>query len=451
MLVEATPGDNLTPTLPLLSNGTIVKPDGMLGSAGFRVDLLFTDGTSNINAADARDVAIAVMKSTSLLLPPCDMHVFCDRDMVVEDTAPAFVYSASGNSMALPGRLARVMHDDAAHPLITAVGSASLGGTSKAAPVWNADVLLVSDASQLQSAQHTPVPILVFLHSTLQRKGGFAMDSLRAVQSKRFAEQLKSLCGVSLLLAADATSCITHAGMMSVQHAAADAQGQAPLPTTIVAHFTASDGVTGQAHWKRRSPAPSSARRRRRLLSSALFMAFDDLKQQSGGLLATTFEQLLRCHGLPAAATAIARILSAGGPHMQQLSVALVERAAQPPMAVEAVDAAELFGDNAHATALLVDSPPPLDHVVTTALLHALDVSIRPKNVSQRVMGDGNESAHVGDEATEPAASGKPRRKRRQREVEDGVAADALGDTGPGESTQTEYVQPHEVLSDWLL
>ena len=134
---------------------------------------------------------------------------------------------------------------------------------------------------------------------------------------------------------------------------------------------------------------------------------------------------------------------------MQQLSMALVERAAQPPVAVEAGDAAELFGDDAQETALSVDRRPPLDQVVTTALLHALDVSIRPKNVSQRVMGDGNESAHVEDEAA--AAAGKPRRKRRQREVEDGVAADALGDTGPGESTQTEYVQPHEVLSDWLL
>jgi hypothetical protein len=433
-------GSSDVPVAPvLLPAASVPKPVDMSGG-GFRVDLLLArqapdpaGGSDPCLPGTAMfDALTGILRRTALLLP------FCDLSLVLE----ALGGSATGGIVAnqsvhvhrgdqgdtpLPDRLACIL-DGGAHvaagsqarvPVIGAVGSAT-DAVKGVALVWAVDVLLVSqpllasDTDDPGHAQPQEAAVVLLCQHAVQ-PFGMSDAMLAALRSKRLATELWTLCGVRISPAAGA-----HAGIVFKA-----SQAGAPLPHTLVFHITCTphnkDGTTA---WPRRAVAPLSAARRRKMVCAALLGAFHHLKEQcrhaqaplvgsSHGFpsLASPFEQALRAHGLPAAATAVARILGAG-PAAEHLTAALVHRCSPAGARAESGDAVSPAAD---AAAMQLPPQLSLAQAVTAALLDALDAACCPTAVT----ATATVAVHAPPIAAEDAAPSIDRGRRRQRENAD--------------------------------
>ena len=421
LFVPATAATDVPVAPVLLPAASVPKPDDMSGG-GFRADLLLARQADLCVPGTAMfDALKSILQRTALLLP------FCDLSLVLE--AAAADGSAAGGVVAnqcvhvhrgdqgdtpLPDRLASIL-DGGAHvsagsearvPVIAAVGCArdalSVRGGSL---VWAVDVLLVcqprpladTDDPGLAQPQEAAV-VLVCQHAVQSSVMCDAM--LATLRSKRLARELWTLCGVRISPAAGA-----HVGI-----AFKASQAGAPLPHTLVIHFTCTPhNKDGTMAWPRRTVAPLSAARRRKMVCAALLGAFHHLKEQCRhaplvGLpsLASPFEQALRAQGLPAAGTAIARILGAGP--AAHLAAALLDRWSPAARA----DGGQPAGD---AASNQPPSPPSLAQAVTAALLDALDAACCPAAVTATVMAAAVTPPVVAEDAA-PSIDGSRRRQR---------------------------------------
>ena len=440
LFVPATAATDVPVAPVLLPAASVPKPDDMSGG-GFRADLLLARQADLCVPGTAMfDALKSILQRTALLLP------FCDLSLVLE--AAAADGSAAGGVVAnqcvhvhrgdqgdtpLPDRLASIL-DGGAHvsagsearvPVIAAVGCArdalSVRGGSL---VWAVDVLLVcqprpladTDDPGLAQPQEAAV-VLVCQHAVQSSVMCDAM--LATLRSKRLARELWTLCGVRISPAAGA-----HVGI-----AFKASQAGAPLPHTLVIHFTCTPhNKDGTMAWPRRTVAPLSAARRRKMVCAALLGAFHHLKEQCRhaplvGLpsLASPFEQALRAQGLPAAGTAIARILGAGP--AAHLAAALLDRWSPAARA----DGGQPAGD---AASNQPPSPPSLAQAVTAALLDALDAACCPAAVTATVMAAAVTPPVVAEDAA-PSIDGSRRRQREDADEDDMPDSEQLPTVSP--------------------
>lgn len=430
LFVPATASPDVPLAPVLLPAASVPKPEDMTGG-GFRVDLLLArqlgDASSgpdpSVPGPAMFDALKGILERTALLLPYCDLSLALEaRDGCAPGRTIA-VHRGDQGDTPLPDRLSSVLDggghvsvgSEARLPVIAAVGSAAdalavRGGSL----LWAVDVLLVcrpqpvagTDAPGHALPQEADV-VLICQHAV--QTTGVSDGVLATLRSKRLAAELWTLCGVHIN---------TEGGALASGMTFKASQAGAPLPHKLVIHVTCTphnkDGTTA---WPRRAVAPLSAARRRKMVCAALLGAFHKLKEQSAALT-SPFEQTLRAQGLPAAATAIARILGTG--QAAHLAAALVDRLAPAPAGAHADPSTA----DAAADQLPPPLPPSLAQAVTAALLDALDSACCPKTVTATVP---QVAVHAPPAAAEDADEGRHHAvqpvdgmRRRQREESDG-------------------------------